>query len=719
MAKIPSLNGKTRVGKGAVRTVAGIKGAGVEGRALQQFGQRAGRAGQQISKSLIDLQDRRERAEITDFSSNKAFEYRREINAFTLEEKNRNAGTDHKEYSARLAQKMQETKERLSLDTENQDSINHFSDKIRGFSEDQSLRANNYENVNRSKHYMGNTLKRVDVMAASVLDNPDPFAADMELRTLELDMLVDGNASFNDAQVTSVMDAAKQKSRDAVINGQIRDGMKGLVNESMTPEQKQKAVQGFLDGKTSGTEFLFEGMNAKEKNIYQKRMSSSISSIDKKEKREVREIAGNVINLYENEDSLDPSIQNQITNAKIRINRLPESDDKSKMIRAMDNAESVFEFKKGMHDVGSIDILGKDFDDIVGISGIENVGSDIRTRKMIEKARRSVVLERNKDGKAYINKHFAGDANNPEASMAKQIELGVSDPRVMTKTEASTNAEAVLEETNPRDRVAAINKIISDNGSKYGFQALSEMAEENKSFHKGYVYSAYLSDNKVRENVITALSNRATNEDNFKQAFPSIDRTNLKNDIQSSLRDEILSFNKAGLQDSAKQFSEMVEAVATQKALKSGRTKGAAEEAVQEVIHKNFDFFTSGKNSLVISKSIGVDRKELEEFISGGQKRIVSKTGEGRETFTSDKPNKEYFDKLGLNKDFYTATSGLNDDEFYNQIAKNSFWAMDKDINGLRLMYTNPRTKVTKVLKKSNGSPIALKYEQIKTFGGF
>ena len=694
MTKIAALGGTGRVGRSAPRASSKFQGSGIQGKALAQLGKTILSSGQQASEAFAILEDKRRKAEILDFGDTKSFEFRKGLNQRLREDKQAHSGGDHKGYSAGIQEFIEGFREAVVSDSEDEEAIQHFNNRIRAVSEKTMNQSDNYESVERSKHFFNNKLDQAQKVATAILDNPDPFQANTEITNFQATMEAQKGLSFTAKQIDTVMDGLREDSRDSLVFSQIRDGLPGLVSESMTPQQKRKSIKNFLDGKLEGTENLFQGMSSKEKRIYSNRLAKALDIQEKRESNEINEMVKNIVKLYEKEDTFDPRIRQEIAAVKLRLGALPPSDKKTRMATAIDNAELVSEFIKGSTTLSNRELVAMNLDDLIPLTGLTTADIDLDSRKAIENSKADILEER-KDGKAYLNKVFPNLKISTEASIAQQKQWGIFRPRVTSEPEASIQSAAILDETSPRLRAQRIRDVVDREGSKYGFQALSEMADANKDFHRGYAFSAFFNNPMTQEKVITALSNRVQNDKNFVAARGTNALRTLKNSIATQLSDHILSFNKAGLGEFAVEFTEMVEAVVKEKAVKS--SKKIAElvtETRKELIDENFTIITSSNDRSTIIMPLATE----------SNKRKV-------EAFLDIEFDSKFLDRIGLAKSSYNPE--LTDEQFVQRTKDEAFWVMNRAGDGVSLMMTDEQSGVSETLVNFIGTTIEFKFIQM------
>ena len=364
------------------------------------------------------------------------------------------------------------------------------------------------------------------------------------------------------------------------------------------------------------------------------------------------------------------------------------------MATAIDNAELVSEFIKGSTTLSNRELVAMNLDDLIPLTGLTTADIDLDSRKAIENSKADILEER-KDGKAYLNKVFPNLKISTEASIAQQKQWGIFRPRVTSEPEASIQSAAILDETSPRLRAQRIRDVVDREGSKYGFQALSEMADANKDFHRGYAFSAFFNNPMTQEKVITALSNRVQNDKNFVAARGTNALRTLKNSIATQLSDHILSFNKAGLGEFAVEFTEMVEAVVKEKAVKS--SKKIAElvtETRKELIDENFTIITSSNDRSTIIMPLATE----------SNKRKV-------EAFLDIEFDSKFLDRIGLAKSSYNPE--LTDEQFVQRTKDEAFWVMNRAGDGVSLMMTDEQSGVSETLVNFIGTTIEFKFIQM------
>ena len=709
MAKIPALK-PSRVSAAAPRvSAASAKISSAPGEALAGLGRSLRQGGKQIGSALKLLEDKRRKADITNFGDDAAFEYKKRVNSFITDAKNRFSGSDHKGYEQEVNDFIQETEQDMTGEIDDVEKLNYLKGKIRGFQENNSLKSNGYESEKRARFFVGRRIEKIDELSSQFIDNPNPFEASKELENLDVELDQQEGLTLNRLQIDALKESARQKTRENIIFGQIRDGLPGIINEGMTTEERKKAIIDFASGKQEGTKSLFKGMSPKEHRNFEARLLSASRQIQSRQLVEIKEDVKNAIAIFESGDSTDPRIKQEILQTRVRVDNMPEGPNKEKFSQALDNAETVSDFVTGSINIPSAQLLSTNIDELIPLAGLDNARMNINSRKALVNAIQDTVEDRNEDGADYIAKNFPSLRGNIEGSIAQQRALGVTSPRVLSKSDATIQSQAILEETSPKLRVQKIQAVVESIGPKYGFQALSEMADANKKFHRGYAFSAFLRSDVSREKVITAISNREVN----KQKFSTTERALIRTQIENETQDIRKSFFRANLGEFSNKFTEMIEATVMANTSPGGDISESVEDTVAELVRDNFTVIEVGKSTIIVPVVSESNRKKIEAFLENGlEEDFLKSVGFDASRFTST------LSAESLPDEEITLPSGRTlkqkrTSPFFQRVKETSYWGMNKSGDGVTLFAEDESNGLTDVVRDTNGSPIEVKFSQM------
>lgn len=694
MAKIPVRRNSNSVSRGGPGTPSlGVDAAALQGRATAELGQSIARAGQQIGGKLKNLEQKRREAEIKEFGDEKSFEFRRRLNKFQIEKEAEMEGTDHKGLAAQTDEFIREQKRELLGDDVEADKAEYFEASVSNTQQKALLGADTTEHTQRAEYYMDNRLKRVEELGVMAFEDPDPFKVSQEILIQDQQLTDQVGLNFTGGQVDSLKTTAREKARESVIQGQIRDGLPGLINPSMTEKEANDAISRFLSGENPGTSPLMQGMEADERILQEKRLKAAYVNQRKAKVAGLKRKARSSVIALERLDTLDPLIQNEVLNTKLEIDRLPEGEDKTEMLAQIETAELVSEFNRSTPNISNQQLQTTDLDKVLPLTGLDTIDLDTRARDSIRKSIARTIGERNEDGAAYVQKHYPNLYGDPADSLEQQRELGITNPRVISKNEAQTKSAAILEETSPRMKVREINGIMEEFGPEHGHAVLAEMAESNKDFDRSYLYASYFGNPATQEKVIRAISDPNLKK-GFDDAFGASKRRTLESSVRQELTPTLRAFHKAGMSEFADNFSTMVTKTALYNELQG--KEGSARGTAREIVENNFHVIDKENGSMILPKTMKVNKASIESFID--------------ESFNQ----RDFLKQSGLDITRFTASTGQTEDEFFEVFEERSFWSTSNTGDGVFLMAEDPRTGLAGPVKGSNGSPIEIKFTVIE-----
>lgn len=686
-----------------VGRASGPSAVGVEGAALERLGQTISSENSRTISAFSDLAERRRKSRIAEFGDNQSFEYRKRVGSRLLEANKKYEGTNYDGYSEEVQQIIREERESVINSAPNTDSATYFDSKIKGFSENISLRSMSDENLNRSKYTINKRLERGEALASQAFTDPNPFTVNDELLTYETEVRAMAGVDFSPGQSDKLVSGVRKTARSGLINGLIHNNLNGLTTDTMTLEDRKSIINDFLDGKVKGTEQVFEGMSVEEKARYSRQMTASAEQAIKTQTNEIRGDVRQAVSVIMNENPVNPNVQKEIFRMKKRLATLPEGDAKQEMLSQIQAAETVSEVSKSAHFKSSADISRMKPEEFLPISGLDNADMNIKAQNLMKRKLAGILAEREEDGQAYMEKYFPGFANNPDASIEHQKQMGISQPRVMSKSMASTQASAFLESGSPMERAAMLDDIIRNYGSEHAYQAMSEMADENKDFHRGYAFTGFFKNNDTRIKLITALSQRSQNKEKYDNVFGKGSLSSLKDQVQSDMQSFNHAWQTSDLHNVGGEMNEMVEAYAMEYRLKNPGTSldDAVGKVKEHVIDTNFSIFESDGKSIIIPKVSQNNEKVVESFLKNSLRN-----------YNKRYPiNQEYLKSLGVDKSRYSST--MSDEDFYKTVAERSFWATNKAGDGLTLKARVPTTDQVVPVKTVAGSEINVKFSDM------
>ena len=692
--------GRQRVSRGAVgRTTEGVSRIG---QATQQLGQTISQVGGQVSGAVQQLQQKRREAEISDFADNTSFNFRRDFLDQKRQLDEAMAGTNYEGYTQRLQALAQDMEESVVGQEMDSDKVRAFKDKTRSFMERAILTADGEEHQNRARFYTQERIERAEVLAGDFYTNPDPFLAHEEISNYVNELNAQEGVLFNRETIDALTNNLRQQSRKNIIAGQIRNGLPGIVDPSMTQEQISQNIDTFLDGSLAGTESVFEGMDSEERIKYDSQIRRAADNIHRTQVGAIKENVKNSIGVLNKLDTLDPDLQREVQSTRFQLESLPESEEKSQLLRALDNAEIVNEFRSHAHYSSNAQLMREDLGDLlIQDMGLSTANMDISAQEEIKKAARAIVEKRNRDGAGYVKETSPALYEDKNLLLEHQKRIGIENPRIFSNDDAQLRAGAFLEETRPRVRKQLLDEIRDEVGDDHYFRALSELSEVNSDFHKGFAYSAFLDNEGTQERVIEALSEPDLVK-NYRATVPSSVRTQANNELTAKIGPYLSVFNGSGLSRESVHFAEMAESLMQKKLTRNpnANVKDVAEQVAREVITDNFNVIDNRNTKLVIPKSVMEDSAPVEGFV--------------QRSFQGDT-----LQRLGLSRETYDPANELSDEQFFKAAQEVTYWANNSSGDGVVLMGTDLSTGQEVIIKNANGAGIEVPFGQMGDINSF
>lgn len=670
--------------------------AGKAGQALAGLGRTVSQVGQKVAGSVQALQEKRREAEISDFADNTSFNFRRDFLDQKRQLDESMAGTNYEGYTQNLqavAQKMEEQVIGQEMDS---DKVRAFKEKTRSFIERAILTADGEEHQKRAQFYTQERIQRAETLAGDFFTNPDPFLANEEVSTFVNELEAQEGVLFNRSTIDALKTDLKGKVRQNIIAGQIREGLPGLVDASMTTEQISENIDSFLDGQIPGTESIFDDMSSDERRKFDTQIRRAADNIHRTQVGQISEKVKSSITVLNKLDSVNPEVQREIQQARFNLESLPDSEDKAQMMRALDNAETVHEFRTFAHHTPNSELMREDLGELlIQNMGLDTAAMDLQAKEQIQKAARDIVNKRDRDGAGYVKETSPTMYADKDLLIEHQKRIGIANPTVFSKDDAQIRAGAFLEEKRPRVRKQMLDEMREEVGDAHYFRALNELSESNSDFHKGYAFSAFLENEGTQERIIEALSDPDLSK-TYRATVDGSKRTEANRALTKEIGPHLSVFSGSGLGREAVHFAEMAESLMQQKLIRNpgANPSDVAKQVAKEVITDNFNVIDRDNSKLVIPKSVMSDGRPVEIF--------VGKSLQG-----------DTLSHFGLSKEKYDPENRLSEQRFWKNVAENSYWANNSSGDGMVLMATDLDKGVETILNRENGSPIEVRFDQI------
>lgn len=672
--------------------------AGRQGQALAQLGQTVSAVGQKVAGSIQQLQQKRRQAEITDFADNTSFNFRRDF----LEQKRKldeqMAGTNYEGYTQRLQAIAQDMEQQVIGQEMDSEKVQAFREKTRSFMERAIISADGEEHQNRARFYTQERIQRAETLAGDFFENPDPFQANEEVSTFVNELEAQEGVLFNKETIDTLKADFKAKVRENMVAGLIRNGLPGIVDISMTPDEVDASVENFLSGRIPGTESLFDDMGADERRKHDRQIRSAAANIYNSRIKAVESNVRSSASVLERMDTLNPDIQRQVNSVRMEVEAMPEGPEKSQMLRTLGTAQAVNDFRTSVHHMDNDLLMREDLPDLLLPQvSLQSAREDLGARKRIEDTRNEIIRKRNEDGAGYVKETSPGIYQDKDLLVEHQLSLGIQNPRVFSQEEAGMRASALLEEQSAPLRASMLEELIEEVGPNHAFSAINEMTEANKDMPKSYLYAAMVPDRGTRQRMIKAIGDNEIST-TFKNAFAPAETRQMNNAFHQEFGPISSAFHRANLPQHGNDFKQVAQKMFQDKILRnpSKTPKEAAAEVREDLIDKNFTIVDNPRASFVVPKSVLDDPKIAERFVET--------------SFESP----EFVQSLGISKETHGKPDQTEED-FWDTFRANSYWVTDASGDSVVLKAIDMRDAmgVPRVVMDPQGREIRARFDEM------
>jgi len=705
MAKIPVFGGEKRISMDAPRASSRFETAGLMGQSLQRLGEGVQRAGIGVGGVIKDMERARKLAEISEYSETSSREYKRELQGYSTVQSQQRAGTDFKGYTEEMENFSSQVLERLEKNAPSEEAKLSLRNRIAGVTDNFLLSSDTLENKKRAEFYEDNLFKEIDKFALHYGDNPDPFEADTDLLKFKND-LKNGelNRKYSPELVIAASKDVTKKVRLSVFDGLIRDDLPGVVDPTLDRKLQIAQLEEFLGGRTPGSMGnILEGMTVEEKSKWMTKFINKIDTMDKANKRETK-------NLVDGAEAvlIEGGVNNinrpQIEEATIRASQIGDPLTRKQYLQRLSNAKKVGDFAKSIVTTNFEDLTKLDMDEQMKLNDISVAEENIKARNMMALALRKNLAERNKDGQAYLEKYEPRSAFDPERSYQRQRELGIKDPRVISKKTSESLSLALLEEVTPDRRAVILDQIVNgdpkslnpEKERNFGLKKVAQLVEDNKNLSAAYMVAAIHPSTLVKSQIIANDSNKKGIENRFKTEMSG--ETNI---FKSEILEKTADFRAVTLSSDLfmqRISDEMIGAVgleAKRIMVDKGKNRSTAiEEAYNTILGNTYTIVNDSKAKVLIPKKFGIGADTFGSFI---------------EASLTDNSLKNF----GVNKARHTFAG--TDEEFYREVRDTGIWRSNKSGDGVELWFVDRQTQHYGKVRDSNGSSIEVRYRDLET----
>jgi len=643
----------------------------------------------------LDLIEMREKSKANEYSSKKTLEYRQSMENWSRENKVVKE-SDPTGYAKSYQDEAERLKEQMVTEAPSGFAQDHFNSTIRNYHNSRILEADSWENTQRIK-------------VKSALDDKESKEVGSS-----------GNTKTAMSRYAMVRDNI-QNSEGLEYGGEtVKKKLAGLrfnyrknyftemsdpshpITKSASVADLTKYLDDMMDGKHPETSEVFDDISSKEKLSYKRSVLAAKKAAVSANQSAVFSEAKAALELAERGDV------GFLAKSFDSVNSLPNSPKKSKMLSDIKIMGTVGSLIGGLEntDNQAISKMVRESGTIFssGATAVEENSRD-KAEMLFGMSASKMLKDRKNDPALSVIKSSPELINDPDKLLARQKELKIANPRVLTNDIASRMG-VEFEESTFEGQSDMLDNVIRKYG-KHASAVFNDIGDKTPGFEKSVVLAPYLDNKSSKEILLRNFKNAPTIRKEFADKHPG-GESSVTSTVLDNIKDFTTVFEKSNNEFMATSIKDAVSLEAKRLMAFKGKSEDVAVEmATKSVLGDNFDFGNNhgGKTRYLIPKKIpSLDFEGNETFVSV-DKGLVDTYVEGSLT------RQVLEEELNITKANFLFPG--SDEEFYEQAKESFFWANNKDQNGLKLYFTS-RDGFVKPVKNSEAEPIVVPFDALK-----
>ncbi len=558
------------------------------------------------------------------------------------------------------------------------------------------IEASAYENKRNAESYIENINKGIDLNQRLFLDNPDPtkYKETVDGIKQQIDSQTGAGKLFDENVGAGKKVQVEQQLSMSILKGLANQGhydvaLKLLdskngesdVAKGLTGEQKAAFQSQLIGLQQNKSETNKELINKNIKDFQYTAMNNGV--VDQAQ-------LSKILSGINSNQSFKPEDRSRITDT---LKTVVLASGELQKLNTMTN-EQLMNYKPKIDTKSTFNVAARG--DIA--SHLENYRDQILKQRSTDPMQ--VIQDANPQLKSLAIQSQGTDPNASkdylDQALASQAQMGVTQPRVTTKQEASFAASQLQSAPSAAGADIILQKLKSQYG-EYLPKALDEMAKDSHGITHDYVIASYLPNQQSRVMAIDNVLKQKDINKNFTDSFHS--PPDLKTPIaqvSSDLRQAIIQrTNSAADVGAYNAFTKQVE-LESKKTLALNPNISASKavnQAYDNIISKNFEMIPAVRSTIMMPKQAdGVynDPKIVESFVQQNSDQNALK-----------------------NLDVIVPKSFPKADDWYNLVATKSRWVTNSSLSGIQLVYDSPTSGRTLPLTDSKGRAIEKSFKDI------
>ena len=655
MAEIPKLGGTSRLARQAPVDPQNMSFVAAEGQAIQQLGKGL----MDFGKGVGSLMAERERAEVTEFADTMSREFRDKARQahislnkqYEKHENDPDAG-GYIGYGDSLKSVLTDLQQSLIKDSDaSQAAKDAYLKKtgttltnytVKGRVEESELQSNFYLR-RRSEATYG---------LGQFAYTAGPFEGDMELKRHMVELKGQEGHQLTPKQVHADQMKAIKIARDGAIMGMAERGLNGLVDPTASQEEKEKAVDAFLDGKVKGTGTMMSTMTPAEHRRYRSMLLAKSKSESKEVEKKMTVAVNNAVDLMVSGEIPAPKQAQQIDEALQYVNALPDGVEKTRIQKEIAVAKEVGELTKEFPNMTQSELVSVMKAD--GYKTAELGSRDIEEKydSMADRAAKRMIDNREYD----FPQSVAHLDLSPAEVMEKAKELQVGNVMAISKGEQASILKAYGSLSTSHEKSLFIDRLVMAHPEDEDFarfagaqrQVLADLEKTDSTTGGLMLMASYFDNNISKERVIdnSTPDRKSAITDSFNQKFRGQGPA-LEDAVAKAIEDHTAYMDISNLQERAEMVHEQT-TLEAKRLMTTGVNRDAAiKRAANTLLNSNFQAVNTETANYGVPKSLKINKDDIINFSEKGlSNEVLAALGVSESIQIFAGTDQEFFDTI-------------------------------------------------------------------------